>query len=458
VVDGIKRVAIAGLCAMGLATAGAQMAFADVPASAPDTSISPDQATGPVIWNMNQETSALATSRTPDPEFAPKGIPLGDGGPWRLFPNLALNGSYDDNVFRIGKAAIVGPQDDFFLTASPTMVLDYQTSFLHADLYSDATFNEYSRLTTVDNTEYDFGLRGTYVISRAAQFSANVSYSQDMEALSSPDDVNAQVQPTQYNDFNASGQFKYQPNRLGFTVGGSVDIYNYLPALILGGAHADISDRNDDIYKGFAEGDYDFSPGYEAFVRAAYSSDQYDRYFDFTGIHRSSTGEAYDAGVKLLLSNLVQGEFYLGYLDDLYDHHQPQPLKDISGLDFGASLTWFPTELLTVHLGATRTIIDTTIVAAAGGDDSNVGLNADYEVTRTLHLTANADYDDTVYNVPALNQRLGTLTLGGGVKWFITHYVQATAAYAYSSRNSNVSGPGYTYRDNLATVGLNLQI
>ncbi len=434
--------------------AGATAALADVPVNAPAAESPLSQPAGPVIWNMNQEMSALATARAPDPEFVAKGIPLEKSGPFRLFPDLVSNISFDDNVYRVPNHL----ESDYFFTESPTLVLDYQTSFLHLDAYADATFNEYAKLSRVDNTEYDFGLRGTYVISRAAELSGNVSYSQDVQPLSSPDNVGLQARPTLYNDFNANLQLKYQPNRLGFTLGFNSDVDRYLDTPLIGGGSQDISTRNNTILRGFVEGDYDFSPGYEAFARVTYTSDQYQKYFDLAGEHRSSTGEQYDAGLKLLLTNLIQGQVYAGYLSDHYDHHQAHPLQDISGLDYGVSLTWFPTELLTLRLAGQRSVVDTTFFGASGGDDKNIGLTADYELTRRLHVNFNADYDDTVYNgtVNPTNAYIQTVMLGGGLKCLISHYVQGTVAYEYSTRSSNASA--FKYNDNLVTVGLNLQI
>jgi len=440
-----------------LVAGGATQAWGDVPANAPQT-LSPLDPNS-IVWDMNQEISALLTTRTLDPEFAAKGIPLGQGSPFRLYTNLGLSTSFDDNVYKVAPGVGPGPQSDFFFTESPTFVLDYLTGDLHLDAYADSTSNEYAKFSGVNNTEYDFGLKGIYVISRAVQLSANVSYSQDAEPLSSPNDVGFQARPTLYNDFNGNAVLKVQPNRLGFTVGFNTDTDTYQSTpLIGGGPNFDNSDRNDTTYKGFVEGDYDFSPGYESFVRATYNSDQYQQYFDRTGTHRSSTEDQFDAGVKLLLSNLIRGQIYVGYLDDHFDTHQANPLKDITGVDFGASVQWFPTELLTVDLAASRTITDTVLAGASGGDDRNVSLNADYEVTRRLHLTFNAAYDDTAYegSVAPSNLSVDTTSVGLGGKWYIMHYVQATVAYTYSTRSSNAAL--FRYNDNLVTVGLNLQI
>lgn len=450
-VNGYTRLARAIAAASGALIVSTSITLADAPPNAPIVPAPGSNALsgGPTVWNQDQEVSALTGPRSVDPEFLAKGIPM---GAFRLFTDLSTTVSYDSNVFRVDS----GKKSDVFFTELPSLILDYETNEVHADLYADGTFNEYTKLTTVDNNEYDFGLRGAYIISRAAQFSGNVSYSQLAEPLSSPDVIAFQDRPNLYNLFDASGQFKYQPNRLGFIVGGSDDSYHYQNTPIFGGGELGNADRDNSIYKGFVEADYDFSPGYSAFARGTYNSDQYNQYLDRTGTHRSSTGYQADAGVKLLLGNLVQGSVYLGYLDQMYDHHQANPLSDISGLDFGANLAWYPTELLTVNLTASRQIENTTLGGASGGDDRNVNLSANYEVTRRVFLTADVGYDDTKFRGSTPYQDDKTPTAGASVKYLISHYVQATLSYQYASRTSTETG--LAYNDNLVSLSLNLQL
>jgi len=446
-----KKVAHSFVLGAGAFIVSTSVTLADAPPNAPIVPApgSNSLSGGPTVWNQDQEVSALSGPRTVDPEFLAKGIPM---GAFRLFADLATDVSYDSNVFRVES----GAKSDVFFTEIPSLILDYETNEAHVDLYADGTFNQYLKQTTVDNDEYDFGLRGSYLITREAQFNGNISYSQLAEPLSSPDAIAFQDRPNLYNLFDASGQFKYQPNRLGFIVGGSDDAYTYQSTPTFGGGEIGNADRNNTIYKGFVEADYDFSPGYSAFARGTYNSDQYSQYFDRTGTHRSSTGYQADAGMKLLLGNLVQGSMYLGYVDQVYDHHQANPLSDISGLDFGANLAWYPTELLTVNLTAARQIENTTLGGASGGDDRNVNLSANYEVTRRVFLSANVGYDDTKFQGSIPYQDDKTPTAGLGVKFLISHYVQATLSYEYATRTSTEAG--LKYNDNLASLSLNWQI
>jgi hypothetical protein len=443
-------------------------AYADV-TGAPSRNLNNAGNSGPTV--QNQEVTAF-TPRAPDPYFQPKGIPL--EGPFRFYPSLLVGVSYDDNVFRTPAAA----SDDFFFTIAPSLDLNYNTSRATVDLFANAGFYEYSRLTTVDNSNYNSGVQGLYQISEAAYMSGGAGWALLSEPLSSPNTAGFQAGPTQYQDANAHGEWSYKPNRLGVTIGGTYDAYSFNSAPVIGGGRIFNFDRNNQVAAGYVTVSYDFSPGYSAFVTGSYNDDNYTRP-DFrtdpvNGILRSSHGFKVDAGLSVLLGDLAQGKVYLGYINQDYNQSHtffipgtagPQVLHNVDGLDFGADLYWYPTELLTVHLGAARNLVNTTLAGASAGDDRGINLGLQYELTRRIQLTGSFSYDDTFYNgtarplalpTPLPNRDDQTYSIGVGGKWLISHYVNATLDYRYTDRSSNIANVQYT--DNTIMLGLNLQI
>ena len=299
-------------------------------------------------------------------------------------------------------------------------------------------------------------------MTRAVELSGNVSYSQLAEALSSADTLGTQNEPNIYTLFDGTGQVGYKPNRLGFIVGGSNDVYHYYDATLFGGGKLYNTDRNNTLSKGFAQASYDFSPGYSGYVRATYNTDSFNLHYDRTGYSRDSHGYQADVGVNLLLGNLIQGTVYVGYVDQMYSHDRlpttTSVLPDISGLDFGANLTWYPTELLTVQLTASRQIVNTTFSGASGGDDRNVNIQATWEVTRRMFLTASPATTTRAYKGATPSLEESTPTFGVGMKYIISHYIQAELNYQYATRDSSSGYPELNYNDNLVSLGLNLQI
>ena len=399
-----------------------------------------------------QTVNGVASSRPIDPYFQPKGIPL--GRPFRLFTNLYGSGSYDDNVYRSPSKL-----SSFFATINPTVVLDYDTSLLKLDLYGDMDVYRYTSQSQVDTTTYDAGLRGQWDITEAVVFNTNVSQSLLDEALQSANTVSGQKRANQYNLADASGTFSYKAGKIGVSAGGSADLYSFTATPLFGGTLQTNQDRDNDVYRGFADVSYDFSPGYSVFARGTYNNDHYNEMTpDRTGVFRSSHGYEVDGGVNLLLGDLANGQVYAGYLQQDYIHFVRAPatgaLKNVSGLDFGANLNWFPTELLALHLTGSRQLQNTIQPGSSAGDDRNVTLGADYALLREFSLTGNVGYDDTNYKGAGREDK--TFLAGVGGKWLINHYLWANLNYEYSDRSSTVVAG--KYNDNLISLGLNFQI
>ena len=147
------------------------------------------------------------------------------------------------------------------------------------------------------------------------------------------------------------------------------------------------------VYSMYTTAVYEFSPGYGVFVRPSFEKRVYD--LD-TGraAGRDAQGYKLDGGVSLLLTRLITGEAYLGYIN--YDVEGIN-FPDLSGINFGAQLRWYPSELITVHLNASRTPNATTITGASVGDDHYVEVGADYEVLRNVILQGSVAYTDSLF-------------------------------------------------------------
>jgi hypothetical protein len=198
------------------------------------------------------------------------------------------------------------------------------------------------------------------------------------------------------------------------------------------------------------QADYEFSPGYTAFLRGTYDSRSFDQAVDRSGVDRSSDGYRVDAGIALLVTRLIRGQLYAGYLAQNYD----PPLGDISGFDFGAALDWYPTELFTVHINASRVLTDTTIIGASARDDSQIAVSADWELLRNLLVRGGVGYIDSEFQGTARQDEYFDAHLA--VTYLVNRYIHATGSYVYSDRTSSV--PGQDFSDNLLALRMRLQL
>ncbi len=334
---------------IGFAVAGVGVTGFALPAAAEDA------VTPTYVGLTPEDVGVMQRAR---PEYDAKGIPLGG---FRLFTSLDAGATYDDNVFRLPAAS-----SDWFFEEVPSFRLMSEWGRHFFEVYGGADNYNYATFSRENLVDWNIGTDGRYDISRSADLSANVSYGEHHELLSSPNTVGFQRSPNRDYQTHADVTGRYQPNRLGFAIGGSFDRYDWLNTPEIGGGTLFNTDRNEDEYQGFAKVNYDFSPGYSGFVKALYDSRSFDLPIDRTGVHRASNGYRIDGGLDLQLTHLISGQIFVGYLDQSFR----APLKDISGIDYGVNLDWFASPVLTVHLNGTHQISDTTLGGVSASDDN----------------------------------------------------------------------------------------
>ena len=164
---------------------------------------------------------------------------------------------------------------------------------------------------------------------------------------------------------------------------------------------------------------------------------------------RDSNGYEADAGVRVQLTHLVDGQFYLGYLQQDY-----KALSDVGGLDFGAQLHWSATRLTDVNLTATRSIEETDEAGAIAYFDSQVELDIAHQLTRSITLNAGVTYNNNDYRGVVRNEDIYGATVG--IDYHFRPEVHLVADYHYTTRDSNV--PGTNYDQNLIEAHVQLAL
>ena len=398
-----------------------------------------DSITPTYVGMTPEDVGVLQRSR---PEYDAKGIPL---GAFRLFPSLDASANYDDNVLRTPTAT-----SDWFFEEAPSRRLVSQWGRHFLEIYGGLDNYNYASLSRLNLTDWTVGGDGRYDISRAMDLSAAVSYGEYHEQLSSPNTVGFQKSSNRYDKTHADATGRFQPNRLGFSIGGSYDRFDWKNTPKIGGGTLFNTDRNEDEYQGFAKVNYDFSPGYSGYIKGLYDARDFDLHLDRTGVDRSSHGYRVDAGVNLQLTHLLAGEIYVGYLDQQYQ----APLKDVSGVDYGVNLDWFATPVLTVHLNGAHQINDVVLSGTSASDDKLIKLSADYEFRYNVILQGYVSYTDSTLTGTARDDEYPGA--GIGVKYLLNEYMSANINYNYSERSSNFASVGYT--DDTISLGLTAHI
>lgn len=399
------------------------------------------QGTTPTYVGMTeQDVGVMDRAR---PAYDAKGIALGG---FRLFSGLNTSATYDDNVFRTN-----APSSDWFFTIAPSARLKSQWGRHFLELYSGLNYYNYQSYTDQNLTDWNVGTDGKLDISRSANMSANVFYGQMHELWSAPNNIAGyQAAPNRYFQTHVDVSSVYQPNRLGFGLGGVFDNYNWTNTPRIGGGFLYNDDRDSNEYQAYAKAYYDFSPGYSAYLKVSYDERDFDMFYDRAGLHRSSHGYRIDGGLNLQISHLVSGEVFVGYMQQNFS----APLSDISGIDFGAQLDWYVSPILTAHISGKRTLDNVILSGVSAADNKSVLFSADYEFRPNIIVQGRAGYTNTRYVGSGRTDDYPTA--GIGISYLVNRYASLNVNYNYSERSTDTAALSYT--NNTVSIGLALHI
>ena len=374
------------------------------------------------------------------PDYDAKGVPLGG---FRFFPSLDVGATYTDNVYYTN----TDEKTDTIFTIAPRLDLQSQWARHAVELYAGLQQQQYVNFGSETQTNWDVGGSGRLDLLRGMDLLDNLSFQTNHEPRYSPDALGLQKDPTQFEVFHESLEGDYKPNNLGFQLIGTYEDYNYNDVPLIGGGILSNRDRDRGLLTGFAKVSYDFSPGYTVFVQSAYNDRNYSLHLDRSGVDRDSDGWRGDAGVDILLTHLIEGEFYVGYEDEEYK----LPLQNVSGLDYEATVHWYATNLITVNIGAEHDIVDTILTGYSATNDQQLFVDADYELLRNLILRGTLTYSDTKFK-GGIERDDNYWTFDLSAQYLINRYFSLNADYLFNTRASSV--PFSQYNNNEISIGL----
>lgn len=365
-----------------------------------------------------------------DDSFQPKGIDLGS---FLLLPQIENEVTYNSNVF----AQESSQKSDFIARIAPEFRLRSRFSnhalnftgrveqFLFRDYTSD---NHLDAVALVD---------GRYDIERNWEvngFSENFRRSEDR---GSPDDVGGKKPTLTYGTVNRVGS-KYQTGR--YTFGGEFSaarrIFEDVDSST--GTTINNSDRNRWEYLALGRGAYEMFPGYLAVVEASANKREYDSRLDDAGFNRSSSGYRVETGIGLDISQLIRGDFLVGYLKQ--DYEDPR-YKDPSGLSFKATFNWTPSRITVVVPAIERSVQETTTNQASAMVRSSASILVRHEYQRNIVLTGygSVSYDE----YEGINQASVTYETRARVIYALAPEYYVGSEIGYRRRNSEIDGQSY---------------
>ena len=397
----------------------------------------------------DERSPAVRESETYDP----KGVRLGG---FKLFGTLEADEVFNDNIYATSNAT--GKQAAFIQLINPTLELrsDWTNHMLNA--YAKGGFGFYSVDGARNNyQDISVGADARLDIQRNWNVYGGASWNRRHDEFGTPNTPNGLGLPvTVYNQSTANVGYFQTFNRLNVRLDGRFDNYNFFNNG-LGPAQGVIpnSDRNRNEFREALRFGYQFSPGYEIWVRGSLNQRQYFQ-LDSFGLDRSSNGFDIVGGMIIDLGGITAVEIFAGYLQQTYVSGQ---FSTISTPTFGLIGYWNPVRGVWVKPFIRRTVDNSALQGTAAYINTSGGLDVNYHVLPNVRLDGHADYtvaDYTALSPGTSNQYDQYFTFRAGVQYLPTPNFYVGPTYQFIHRTSNQFNADYDQNVIMLRLGARL--
>ena len=329
-----------------------------------------------------QVTAPLPSQRQLD-EYEPVG---GRIGSFLLYPSAEARIEYDDNILALPD----GGADDVEVTVRGAARIEsqWQRHSLEASAYVQQNFH--GRLTSEDAMEGGARVNGRLDIDRDTSARLVASIDSLAENRANITSVREALRPTRFRRADALLSLAHDFGAFQLTGDAQILVLDFDDVPAIGGGVVEQGFRNSVYMRSAVTAAVEISPRVSGLLRG-----QVDR-LSFTEdsgepdpFDRDTTGYALEAGVRLELDNLLFGEIRAGVLHREVD----DPTGDgLTGVSFGANLTWSLTPLTTVSLFADRQVEEGGSQLVSGNIRSQARVVVEHELLRNLILEGQAGF------------------------------------------------------------------
>lgn len=377
------------------------------------------------------------------PDYEAAGLRLGS---FVAYPAAEILVGYDDNIL----AEDGNENDDAVFTLAPSLFVESDWARHAISFGADSSSVLFPSESDEQHTDWSVVGNGRLDLLESSNLTASMRFLNLTEDRGNIDAVQVVRKPTEYDQFDVNGTFNHRFNRVSTSLGGSFTRLNFSDSPRIGGGTVDQDFRDRDIARGLAQLGYEVLPGHSAFVRVSINNRNYRKSPPAVPFKRDSFGYEIVTGWSAGISNLVDGEVYLGYLDQNYDSGA---LRDVDGVSFGLDLNWYATELTTVRGKVSRSVADSTSPGAGGILISRVAIGIDHELMRNVLLNGDLSYESGRFR--GTSREDDRVSAAMGVQYLLNAYGHLDLRYRLENRASNVSN--LDFMRNQVSMGVNLQ-
>jgi len=361
--------------------------------------------------------------------FRPKGIRVGD---FLLFPKVEAGVGYNSNVF----AQQTGAKGDFVSSVQPEFTLRSQLPVHMLTLSGNVQGVKYARFSSDDQVNGRATAEGRYDILRDWSVSAKLDFLANHEDRATPDarqgrdptptkTLLGQLGTTyQSGDYTLSGFLEADRRTYGDVATDTGRLFN--------------GDRDQWETRARVRGAYEFIPSYQWIAEVEGNRRVRDQAVDRSGFRRDSSGYRVNSGLGVEITQVLRGDFLVGFLQQDFDDPR---FKSPSGISIKSSVTWTPDKLTVVVPAIERTVNETTLINASSRVRTAATVLVRHEYARNVLLTAFGgfyydEYQGVNQNSTSFDARFRALYAFGPELYLV-------GEVEYKSRNSDLFNNNY---------------
>ena len=377
------------------------------------------------------------------PGYIAPDIPLGS---FRLAPSIGMTGIYDDNIFGTQNDRVA----DTFLRIQPEAQLQSQWSRNSLSVDAKGTIDQYLHSSTENAADYSVTTRGVFDLDQATTLSTAVRAESDHQSRLSQDIFAQTVKPIYYTEQSGAMVLTHDFDKLRLSATGRVARFDFRDGRLADGSISDQQPSDNMSYRVGMRASYAQTPSLAWFVSASYNIRRY-RVGTIETPKRDSQGYQLLAGVSFEPAALIRGSVGIGYIQQRF---RLPFYTNIGGVDFDATIQFFPTQLTTVTLKGDRSVLDSGIPGSGGYLSTEGSIQIDHEWLRQLILSVSAGYQNNRFN--NLDRTDDRISAEASATYRINRYASLKLDYARLDQSSHGTDRYRAFKDDRATIGLTL--
>lgn len=375
----------------------------------------------PDDFDRGRNISVLQRSR---PDYDPTGIPVGG---FNVLPEVSLSAGYSSNIYYAGS----DEAGDGYVEVAPSVRVNSDWSRHSLQFRAGTQVDRYFSNALRNQTPWNTGVVGGIDVSDSLRFIPEFQAARLFESPFTSDTTGGIGVLSSYLQLYGGMRAEYSSGQVKLVASVDDGDYTFSDVTLPNGGLVDQAGRDRNILRTTGQAQYAFTPSVSTYGQFTFSQISY--HHDLLGgiANRDSQGYQFIGGLNFDLSGLLRGTIGVGLTHRDFD----SPLyRNVTGFSAQAKLEYFPSELTTFTLEASRVLTDASVSGPSVYFDTRGGLRVDHELRRNILLNLGALYSHISYIDSSLSADIYRIT--GGGTYLVSNTLNLNLAAGFTRRTS----------------------